>query len=67
MDHADDDRLITANDVRARYGGISAMTLSRWLKDDRLNFPQPIRIHNLRYFRLADLVEWEKTRARRAA
>ena len=62
-----DDRLITANDVRARYGNISAMTLSRWLKDERLEFPLPIRIHNLRYFRLADLVEWERRRAQRAA
>ncbi len=63
----DDSKLITANDVRLRYGGISAMTRSRWLKDDRLQFPQPLRIRNLRYFRLADLVEWERTRAARAA
>jgi hypothetical protein len=31
--------------VRARYGGVSDMTLWRWLHDEQLGFPQPIRIN----------------------
>jgi hypothetical protein len=41
---------LTANQVRARYGGISDMTLWRWLRDPDMNFPQPTVINGRRYF-----------------
>jgi hypothetical protein len=34
-------RYLRAAQVRKRYGGISDMTLHRWLHDPELNFPQP--------------------------
>ena len=62
-----DDVMLTAKQVQARYGNISAMTLSRWVKDDRLQFPRPLYIHSRRYWNLGELIAWEKRRARRAA
>lgn len=49
--------------VRARYG-VSDMSLWRWLRDETLDFPAPILIHRRRYWKLADLETWEKSRAK---
>jgi len=57
--------LITSKQVLDRYAGISAMTLSRWLKDKTLAFPKPLVIQRRRYFRLEELQAWEKQRAAR--
>jgi predicted DNA-binding transcriptional regulator AlpA len=48
--------------VRARYG-VSDMSLWRWLRDDSLGFPPPIRINNRRFWRLSCLEAWEASRA----
>jgi predicted DNA-binding transcriptional regulator AlpA len=48
--------------VRARYG-VSDMSLWRWLRDEALRFPAPIRINNRRFWRLAELEKWESSRA----
>lgn len=61
------DSHVTARNVRARYGDISDMTLWRWLADKEIRFPQPLRINRRRYWRLADLEDWERKRARVAA
>jgi predicted DNA-binding transcriptional regulator AlpA len=45
----------TASQVRQRYGGISDMTLWRWLHDPEMRFPQPRRINGRRFFSAADL------------
>ena len=50
--------LLPAPQVLGRYQ-VSDMTLFRWLKDERLTFPQPIRINGRRYWRLADLQAFE--------
>ena len=50
--------LLPAAQVRARYG-ISDMTLWRWETDQDLGFPQPMRINNRRYWRLAELQAFE--------
>lgn len=54
---------LPAQKVRARYGGISDMSLWRWLKDPRTGFPQPIRINGRRFWSVADLETWERERA----
>ncbi|NGM33331.1 transcriptional regulator [Methylobacterium sp. DB0501] len=50
--------LLPALHVRQRYN-ISDMTLWRWEKDPKLQFPAPIRINGRRYWRLADLQGFE--------
>ena len=41
-------RLLPDSKVAARYD-VSAMTLWRWDRDPRLNFPKPIRIRGRKY------------------
>ena len=53
---------LPAGQVRARYG-VSDMSLWRWLRDPKLGFPAPIKIHNRRYWKLSDLQAWEATRS----
>ena len=44
--------------VRAICGGISDMSLWRWLNDPALNFPQPIYIGRRRYWKEAEVIAW---------
>jgi len=50
---------LTAPQVRERYN-ISDMSLHRWLHNADLNFPQPMIVNRRRYFRLDELVSWER-------
>ncbi len=50
----------TSAQVRARYGGVSDMTLWRWLRDEDLAFPQPIRIKGRRLWSEESLAAWER-------
>jgi len=50
---------LKATQVRERYGGISDMTLWRWLRDKELGFPKPRRINRVRYWNDSELTEWE--------
>jgi hypothetical protein len=63
--NASDDILLTASQVRARYGGVSDMCLWRRLHDERMSFPQPLLINRRRYWRFSDLTQWEVTQAGR--
>jgi hypothetical protein len=58
----DTDVYLDSRAVRRRYGGRSDVSLWRWARDPKLGFPQPIYIQKYRYWRLADLLEWERTR-----
>lgn len=58
-----ENKLISANAVRELCGGVSDMTLWRWLNDPALDFPKPIYISTRRYWREADLSVWLKARA----
>jgi predicted DNA-binding transcriptional regulator AlpA len=57
----DDKTYLPAGQVRARYD-VSDMAIWRWLRDEALRFPAPIRIHNRRYWKLAELEAWEASR-----
>lgn len=51
--------LIQVKEMRlALLGGISDMTLHRWLHDEGLNFPRPIYITRRRYWKIADVLAW---------
>jgi hypothetical protein len=41
--------------TRARYGGISEQTKTRWVRDPKLGFPKPLRINNHEYFDIEEL------------
>jgi predicted DNA-binding transcriptional regulator AlpA len=57
-------RLITAAEVRRRCGGISDMSLWRWLDSETLGFPRPVYIMRRRFW---DADEIEAFIARQAA
>jgi predicted DNA-binding transcriptional regulator AlpA len=52
---------LTARRVRCRYGNASNMWLWRRERDERSGFPKPIRINGRRFWRLNDLVAWERS------
>lgn len=51
-------KLISAAAVRELCGGISDMSLWRWLNDPALCFPKPVYIQRRRFWREADLLAW---------
>lgn len=55
-------RRIPAAEVRMICGGISDMTLWRWLSDQALNFPRPIYLGRRRYWREAEVLAWLEAR-----
>lgn len=55
------DRFLTAGQTRARYGGASDMWIWRRLHDDS-GFPSPVLIAGRRFWRVSDLLNWERTR-----
>lgn len=57
-----DDRLLPAAQVRARYGGVSHMWIERRLKGDP-KFPRPLYIAKRRFWRVQELVKWEQDKA----
>jgi predicted DNA-binding transcriptional regulator AlpA len=56
---ADEDTLLTAQQVCTKLGGISTMTLWRWLASDRVKFPPPtLRINARRYWSAGSIRCW---------
>lgn len=53
---------LRAPQVCERYGGVSFMWLARTLKRDP-SFPRPVKLGRLRFFKVSDLVEWERAAA----
>lgn len=49
---------LTGPQVQARYQK-SHVSIWRWMKDEALGFPAPIKINRLNYWKLADLEAWE--------
>jgi predicted DNA-binding transcriptional regulator AlpA len=56
-----DDPLLPAAEVTKRYS-VSSMTIYRWVRDNSLSFPAPIYINKRRYWRVSELVSWERSR-----
>jgi predicted DNA-binding transcriptional regulator AlpA len=61
MDAADD-RLLTVRKVAERFGTCSR-TVERWEYSLTLNFPKPTVINRHKYFRLSEIIAWERARA----
>jgi predicted DNA-binding transcriptional regulator AlpA len=60
-------KLIPSTTVREICGGISDMSLWRWLNDPAMNFPRPLVISRRRYWRETDIAKWIAERERAAA
>jgi hypothetical protein len=58
-DSQDDESMLTASQVRARYGGTSAMWLGRKLNHDP-SFPRPYYAGSRRLWRLGELRVWDR-------
>jgi predicted DNA-binding transcriptional regulator AlpA len=58
-----DKKIIPAATVRELCGGISDMSMWRWLQNADLNFPKPIYISRRRYWRQADVLAWVEAQA----
>lgn len=56
-------KLVSATSVRNDLGGISDMTLWRWLNNPALNFPKPIYITRRRYWRDVEVSAWLDSQA----
>jgi hypothetical protein len=54
--------LLTIGSLAKRYG-VCTRTIDRWLVDERVEFPAFVRIRARRYWRIADLEDWERRRA----
>ena len=65
--HSDAPQLRASRQIRAQFGDISEVTLWRWLKDEALRFPQPIKISGRNYFRADEIEEFIQRQAERAA
>lgn len=52
------EKRVPSSTVRGLCGGISDMTLWRWLNDPEMGFPRPIYIARRRYWREADVIAW---------
>ena len=59
------DNMLPAAQVWKRYGKTDR-TLDRWLKDEKLGFPRPVFIRSRRYFKEAELLDWERAQAGKA-
>jgi hypothetical protein len=55
-------RRLTTERVAERFD-VVARTVERWERDRRLGFPQPLKIHGRKYWKLADIENWERARA----
>jgi predicted DNA-binding transcriptional regulator AlpA len=55
-------RLLSARQVKQRYGGCSDMALWRWLKDPDLGFPKPEYIRKRRFWKEDLLDDFDERR-----
>ncbi len=58
----EDDVYLSSSQVRTMFGGVSYMTISRWLADPRVGFPRPIKISERNYWRRGAILEFLRRR-----
>jgi predicted DNA-binding transcriptional regulator AlpA len=57
---------VTSAQIIRRFG-ISQMALWRWTHKPELNFPAPVQISERNYWRLEEIVDWERKAAAETA
>ncbi len=63
----DDEALLNSTQTKARCGNVTDMCIWRWLRDPRVQFPQPVKINKRNYWRLGDLRRWQEQHAGKRA
>jgi predicted DNA-binding transcriptional regulator AlpA len=63
----DDDTLLNSKQVRARVGDVSDMCIWRWVRDDRVQFPKPIKINGRNYWLFGCIRRWQANRTQQKA
>jgi predicted DNA-binding transcriptional regulator AlpA len=63
----DDDAWLTSAQTRAHTANVSTMCLWRWMRDERVKFPSPVKINGRNYWRLGDLRRWQAEQAAKGA
>lgn len=58
----DDEALLNSAQTKARCGNVTDMCIWRWMRDERVQFPAPIKINRRNYWRLGDLRAWQAQR-----
>jgi len=53
-------KYLSASEVMQRLGK-SQMTIWRWLRDPKMNFPKPYRFQRQRAWSLCELLAWERS------
>ncbi len=53
-----ENKLISANAVRDLCGGVSDMSIWRWLNNPAMRFPKPVYIAKRRYWREIEIAAW---------
>jgi hypothetical protein len=59
MAQSDEGIFLNSRQVKERYANASDMWIFRRLHDDS-GFPEPIYVRGRRFWRLADLIKWER-------
>ena len=55
------DRRVNSKFLMQRFD-VADRTIDRWLDHPTLNFPKPIRINSRRYWKLSEVLQWERAR-----
>ena len=55
-------QLVNSKSVMQRLGGISRVSLWRYVNDPELDFPQPIVVRTRRFWKEDDLTNWVESR-----
>ena len=58
--------MMTSADVRQTCGGVSDMTIFRWMRDERADFPRPVYHNRRRYWRADEIRDWWASRSEAA-
>jgi predicted DNA-binding transcriptional regulator AlpA len=60
------DALMNGRQVRAFFGGVSKMTVYRWVKNPASGFPPPFKIGPINYWIRREIIEFRDMRRARA-
>lgn len=67
MPYTDNDPMLDVAGVCAEVGDKTPMTLWRWQRDERVQFPQPdLMINNRRYWYRSSIKRWQASMAARS-